>query len=182
MDLPTFSSLDSLSFLTFLCEDMRQSWKINTTDTPLLRIPSSGYFSIKNAYKPENISRGVLIHSNFCVILMKVGEAGHVQMVGSTAVLQTYQWLSPRFFHLLFPRPGLLLKMGNHIHEAHSFWQNSAYKANLKGHGHEGPCAISAPALHASTDIPCHALGWYRPLGKRGLQWALKASNFALVY
>ena len=103
-------------------------------------------------------------------------------MVGNVAVLQTYQQLSPGFSRLVFPRHGLLSKVGNHIHEAHSFQQSFAYKLNLKGHGHEGPYPVNAPALHASTNIPCHALGWYRPLGKKGLQRAPKASNFTLVY
>lgn len=63
-------------------------------------------------------------------------------MVGSAAVLQTYQWLSPEYSYLLFPRR-----------------EGFAYKPNLKGHGHEGPYPVNAPALHASTNIPCSALG-----------------------
>lgn len=75
--------------------------------------------------------------------------------MGSAADLAV---LSPGFFHPLFPRHGLLSKVGNHIHKAQSFWQSFAYKPNLKGRGHEGPYHNNAAALHASTDIPCLGL------------------------
>lgn len=135
-----------------------------STNTPLLCIPASGYFSIQNAREPENILREALIISIFFVILIKVGEAGGSQMVRSAAVLQPYQHLSVGFSqqNLLsqspLPRQGLLSNMRNHIHKPHSFQENSDCKPNLKGYGCEGPYPISVPGLHASTAVPCHSL------------------------
>lgn len=103
-------------------------------------------------------------------------------MVGSVAVLQTYPRLPLCFSHLFFPRYSLLSRVGNHISETPSLQQSFAHKPNLKGCGHEGPYPVNAPALHVSTDIPCHALGWYHPPGKRGLRRPPKALNFTLVY
>lgn len=73
-----------------------------STNTPLLLIPASGYFSIQNAHKPENVLREALIISFFFfVILIKVGEEGGSQMVRNAAVLQPHQHLSVGFSHLL---------------------------------------------------------------------------------
>lgn len=66
--------------------------------------------------------------------------------------------LSPAFLRPLFSRHGLLSKVGNCNHEAQSFRQSFAYKSNLKSRGHEGPYPNNAPALPATTNIPCLGL------------------------